>query len=258
MVSPRTIYSLSQYLVLQPSGNVRILLSKHTIDISALSPDPYSDQTFLEKLSNCLLRANQGFLLSLLREIFKTQADLQSYVDYRTRHDQRRDDLIACLELDGYKLEYDELVPIDPTIEDDPPVENHLSKELAQSGLHQADNILDMLNKSADAFRRVPPDYNACLTEARVALQSLAVAIAKARTTTHPGSFDETNWSQVSGYLQSSGLITDAETKGIKGVFGFVSPGAHTSVGSTEQEMARLGRSLVASMCYFLVKRYNQ
>jgi hypothetical protein len=41
------------------------------------------------------------------------------------------------------------------------------------------------------------------------------------------------------------------------GVFSFVSPGAHTFVRTSEVEMARLGRTLVVGMCYFLVKRHN-
>ncbi len=115
-----------------------------------------------------------------------------------------------------------------------------------------------MMENSATAFRRSPPDYNGCLSNARVALQTLATAIANVRTTTHPGSFDETKWGQILAYLRTSGLITKSEEEGLAGVFSFVSPGAHTPVGISEEEIARLGRSLVASMCYFLVKRYNQ
>ena len=114
------------------------------------------------------------------------------------------------------------------------------------------------MENSATAFRRSPPDYNGCLSNARVALQTLATAIANVRTTTHPGSFDETKWGQILAYLRTSGLITKSEEEGLAGVSSFVSPGAHTPVGISEEEFARLGRSLVASMCYFLVKRYNQ
>ena len=40
--------------------------------------------------------------------------------------------------------------------------------------------------------------------------------------------------------------------------FKFVSPGAHRPLGGDEEEMARLGRALVVSMCYFLVKAFIQ
>jgi hypothetical protein len=143
-------------------------------------------------------------------------------------------------------------------IEGAQPLEDDLSTELKRSRLAEADEILRTLNNSADPFRKVPPDYNACLADARVALQTLTTAIAKARRVTHPGSFDETKWGQVLAYLRVSSSITQPEEEGIAGVFSFVSPGAHTPVGLTEQEVARLGRSLVAAMCYFLVKRHNQ
>ena len=58
-------------------------------------------------------------------------------------------------------------------------------------------------------------------------------------------------------YLRTSGFITGNEEQGIAGAYGFISPGAHTPVGMTEEEMVRLGRSLMASVSYFLIKRYN-
>ncbi len=103
----------------------------------------------------------------------------------------------------------------------------------------------------------MPPDYNACLTHARVALQTLATSIAKKRQAAYGKTFDETKWGEVISYLRTSGLITDPEEKGLAGVFGFVSPGAHVPIGLTEEEMVRLGRSLVLGMCYFLVKRHR-
>jgi len=73
----------------------------------------------------------------------------------------------------------------------------------------------------------------------------------------HPGSFDPTSWGEVIAYLKSSGFITSQEEEELAGVFTFVSPGAHSSVGLNEMKMTRLGRSLAASMCYFLIKSYN-
>ena len=57
--------------------------------------------------------------------------------------------------------------------------------------------------------------------------------------------------------IATCGFLTENEEKGLTGAFSFVSPGAHLSVGLSETEMVRLGRSLVVSMCYFLAKRYN-
>ena len=123
--------------------------------------------------------------------------------------------------------------------------------------MSDADGVIQVLEKSAEAYRKAPPDYNACLTNARVALQTLATAIAKQRLANHPGFFDESKWGQVLSYLRTSGFVSDEEEKALAGVFGLVSDGAHVPVGLTEQEMVRLGRSLIVAMCYFLVKRHN-
>ena len=118
-------------------------------------------------------------------------------------------------------------------------------------------DVRGRLESSADSFRRVPPNYNACLNDARVALETLARMIAKARLSKHPGGFDETKWGQVLAYLRASRLVTAAEEGGLAGVYGFISPGSHKLIGISEEEMVRLGRSLLVSMCYFLVKKHN-
>jgi hypothetical protein len=196
--------------------------------------------------------------LDLVKELARTQADLRYRVDVGQRHDQRWDDFVRCLELDDYRIEDEKLVAIDPTIGDDPPIEDDFSTELAKTGLAEARQILQMLGRSAEAFREQPPNYNACLTDARIALENLAKAVARERKISQPGSFDETKWGSVLAYLYSSGLITKKEEEGLSGVYSFVSPGAHTVVGTNEEEMAYLGRRLVVSMCYFLVKRHNR
>ena len=49
-----------------------------------------------------------------------------------------------------------------------------------------------ILDGSASAFRN--SDFNGCLNNARVALQTLASSIARERLREHPGSFDEKKW----------------------------------------------------------------
>jgi len=51
---------------------------------------------------------------------------------------------------------------------------------------------------------------------------------------------------------------TKEEERGLVGVFGFVSPGSHRPLGFSEAEFARLGRSFVAGMCWFLVKSFRR
>jgi hypothetical protein len=119
----------------------------------------------------------------------------------RYRYEQRWDDLIRCLLLNGYKVDDGSLVSIDPLIEGAAPVEDDLTAAITRSEFAEKDEIIRLLDSSADAFRRMPPDLNACLVNARVALQTLATAIAKVRVRTVPGSFDETRWGQTLAYL---------------------------------------------------------
>ena len=110
-----------------------------------------------------------------------------------------------------------------------------------------------MIERSAQDFRKTPPEYNGCLTNARVALESLVKSIAIAR-----GCSADVSWGQALSYLRTSGFISESEEKAIAGVYGFVSQGAHRPMALSEQEMARLGRNLAISMCYFIIKLYNQ
>lgn len=218
---------------------------------------PARESYLLDIVGKSLFAAMPEQLLSLIEELIRTQADLRYRVDDGERHDQRWDDFVRCLELNGYRIEGGRLVPIDPTTGDDPPPDDDLSSEIRRSGLADGSQVLGAFENSAQAFRRTPPDYNACLTHARVGLETLARTIALARNQTHPGSFAENSWGSVLAYLRTSGLITLEEERGLSGVFGFLSPGAHQPIGITAQEMARLGRSLAVSMTYFLIKRYN-
>ena len=175
----------------------------------------------------------------------------------RYRYDERFADFERCLQLDGYVIGDGRLLPIDPSIVGAPPLEDDLSRELGESGLPCAGDVAKKLNDSAQAFRSPTPNYNASLNDARIALQALAAGIAKARLPKHPSSFDPTKWGSVIAYFRGTGFISDEEERGLVGVFGFVSPGPHRPLGFSGAEFARLGRSFVAGMCWFLVKRYR-
>jgi hypothetical protein len=241
---------MTQLLELQNTQFLQLLLQKHEF--------PAHDEYWTGQIiRNGLQGATDNQLLGLLDEIIRTQGDLRTRVAPRYRHDERWGDLVHCLSLDGYRVAAQTLIAADPTIEGTVSVEDDLTQELNRSGLGEALEVIRLITASGESFRRAPADYNGCLTNARVALQTLGTAVARARRVRHPGHFDESVWGQVLAYLRVSGLITREEETGIAGVFGFISPGAHRPLGVTEEEMARLGRSLAASMCYFLIKRHN-
>jgi hypothetical protein len=201
---------------------------------------------------------------SLVDEVIRTNAFLADQVcgwpyDHCDAYNQRWNDLTLCLELDGYRVEDNRLIPIDPAIHGvAADVEDDLSRELSNAQIAEGQLIMQTISDAIEAFRRVPADHNGCLTNARVALQTLAKAIALKRRTTHPGTFNENSWGQVIMYLRTSGFITPKEEEGLTGTYSFISPGAHHPVAQDEQEMARLGLSFALSMCYFLVKLHNR
>ena len=227
MISKRSKLSLCQFLDLQPKATLDVLLSKHGIDAKDYD---------LRRLAAVIQVAATGQLSSLLSEVIRTKGDLRNRVTPRYSFDQRWDDLGRCLFLDGYKVGDDQLVAVDLTIEGAEALIDDLTSSLNESGLPQADGVVKMLDNSNDAFRKVPPDINACLTEARVALQTIATCIADGKKGSHPGNYDKPKWGQVLSYLRTSGFITTQEQNGLAGVFGFVSPGAHEPLGGVSAE----------------------
>jgi hypothetical protein len=141
-------------------------------------------------------------------------------------------------------------------VEDAAPLEDDLVVALQNSAAPRATEILVKIADSAQAFRATPPDYNAALVNARVALETLAADVAAdvASAMTPAPSYNPARWSEVLAFLRSSEEITLEEEKGLAGVFGFLSPGAHRPVGIPEDQMTRLGRSFALNMCWFLLK----
>lgn len=251
MIGSRTRHSLAQFLALHETDFVVVLVSKHGMRISV------ENGSVLFDLNNCLRSATDEHLLALVEEIARTSGDLRSRVNPKYRHDERFSDLCRCLQLDGYLLEAKTLVQTDPSISDAPPLDDDLLKELKASGLPAAEEIAGKINASSESFRSSPPNYNACLNDVRVALETLARAIAATQVKADSAPYENTKWGSVLTFLKLVEFITQEEEKGLAGVYGFVSPGSHRPIGISEEEMARLGRSLALGMCWFLVKCYR-
>lgn len=250
MIGHRARYSLAQFLELQTPQFVVVLLGKYGAQVSL-----YHDQQLIGILN--ALRALDGpSVMQVLSEIIVTKGDLRARVNPKYRFDQRLYDLTQCLTLDGYAIMDERLVQTDPSISGAPPVDDDLIQLLQSSWPPRAAEIIQKVNDSAEAFRRPSPDYNAALTNARVALETLAADVASGLSSPKPASFDPTKWGKVIEYLRLSGEITVEEEHGLSGVYRFLSPGAHRPVGIPEEQMTRLGRSLALNMCWFLLQNY--
>lgn len=251
MISHRTRYSLAQYLAQQEVAVSLTLLAKHGAQHLSLS-----HANLLASLNQAIADQDDRTLMSVLKEIAETQGSLRKNVTPKTVFDERWYDLTQCLLLDGYIVQEKKLLSADPSIEDAAPIEDDLVTALRQSQLPQRQAIINKINDSAEAFRATPPDYNAALTNARVALETLAVDIAASMVQQQlgVGSYNPKSWGSVIAFLRQSGEITAEEEKGLAGVFGFLSPGAHRPIGIPQEQMARLGRSFALHMCWFLLQ----
>lgn len=259
-LSPRSKLSLCQFLMLFERGDLVLLLGKYgfltdDLEYGWVCANPTA-------LKEIILPASGVQLGELLQELAGTQTSMRTQVSPRYKFDERWTDLQLCLELDGYAnkrddygVDLDRFVPTEPNIEDAGKVEDELTGELRRSGLMNIDGIVQVLNRSASAFRA--GDFNGCLINARVALETFARSVASDRLREHGGRFDAEKWGQVIEYLRTSEFITRKEEGGIAGVYGLISPGSHTPIGFEDKEFARLGRGLAISMIYFLVKRFN-
>lgn len=256
MFSRRFLRSLAQFLELQNPELVVLLLEKHQIHSVGVENAQLSGFGMLTELVRALDASSEEAILSLVGDIARTIGDLRSSVSPKYKYDERFDDLQRCAYLDGYVFENQKVIPVDPTIVGVASLEDDLTKILDSSGLDGAADVIRKLNDSALSFRSDPPNFNAALNDARVALQILATQIALQLQMRQGGNFERTKWGSVISYLLQIGFITTEEERGLVGVFGFVSPGCHRSVGFSDEEMARLGRSFAAGMCYFLAKRY--
>ncbi|NWC83115.1 hypothetical protein HX798_22905 [Pseudomonas putida] len=250
MISQRTRYSLAQFLALQTPSVSVVLFGKHNIH-----PTLYPIDLLISLIQVVRDQSDRNLLL-ILQEIIATPSSLRANVSPKSVFDERIHDLTQCLLIDGYSVEDKRLVQTDPSISDAAPIEDDLIIALRDSAGLQREAIIDKINDSAEAFRSSPPDYNAALTNARVALEALAVDIAAevASQLKATDMYDPAKWGDVIRFLRSSGEITLEEEKGLAGVFGFLSSGAHRPVGVPENHMARLGRTFALNMCWFLVQ----
>ena len=255
-LSRRSKLSLYEFLDLFRQEQVSRLFEKHGLC------DVDLEWSKSDGIGEAIRRASGEEIRSILDEVLMTRQTLRYEIKPKYRFDQRWKDLLLCLELDGYRLDLDEygdgtdsFVPTEPTIEGVQAVEDDLTAELRQSGLPKVDDIMRVMESSADAFRR--EDFNACLSNSRVALESLARSIAQQMQESQPGEYDPSKWGAIVAYLQKSGFIDCREEAALVGVYGLMSRASHTPIGFSEMEFARLGRSLALGFCYFLIKQFN-
>ena len=246
-ITKRSKLSLAQLLGVIDNKSVYVLLDKYDLD-------PYQANSVID-IGNVMQSASETQVSNLIEEIVLTSSTLRNAVSPKYKYDDRYDEFKKSLLLDGYIIKANSIKALDPNFEGREPVEDELLHEIARSDLDAKNEVKSCVLASASDFIKAQPDFNGSLTNIRICLETIVRKIAVKRGFT-ANSFGNT-WGPSLGYLKNEGFFTEKEEKTLASVFTFVSDGAHVPIGFSEEEFVRLGRNLCASMCYFVIKKYN-
>jgi hypothetical protein len=246
-ISKRSKISLSQLLGVLDSQTVHVLFDKYDYD-------SYQASSIIG-INDEIKSGSERQLTELIGEIIRTGSTLRNGVSPRYKYDDLLNEFRKSLLLDGYEIGDKTIKSLDPNFEGKEPVEDELVNELNKSGLDENDEIVSCLNASASDFIKAQPDYNGSLTNIRICLETIVrkIAFKKDFVTNVSGN----TWGPSLGYLKATDFLTEKEEKALASIFTFVSDGAHIPIGFSEEEFVRLGRNICASMCYFVIKKYN-
>jgi len=240
IVNLRTKISLSQ------------LLDLFEYDLNNLLLEKYSLEHYCSNVTDIKDALQGGNLEPLIQEIISTQRDLRSRVSPKYKFKERWADFQKCLLLDGYRItESNSIVSIEPTVDGMVATEDDLTLELRNSSLSKREEIIELLLESANAFKNTTPDYNQCLSKARIALET----IIRNKVEDEDGT-NET-WGRSLNILKTKNFLTNQEEQAISSTYTYVSDGSHIPLGFTEEEYARYGRNLLMTVCYYIIKKQN-
>lgn len=188
---------------------------------------------------------------SLISELISTKQDLRSRISPKYKFDERWNDFEKCLFLDGYKIENNILISIEPNIDGVIALEDDFTIEINSSTFSKKEDVKRLINESAEAFKN--SDYNQCLSKSRIALETLIRTIAIDK-------YSNTNdtWGSALSNLKTNSFLTQIEEDLMAKTYSFVSNGSHIPLGFTNEEYARYGRNLLMSKCYYIIKKYKQ
>lgn len=249
VISKRTKLSFCQVLDLVGRDQVDILLEKHDVSVEDIS---------LGNIRETLLGVGDVKIASLISEVVSTKRALRDKkTSTATAFDERWGDLERCLMLDGYRVELNRIIKIEPFIESSEPIEDDLAKELRRASLPSSEEIISLIKRSAEEFRKLMPDYyNGCLTYSRVSLETLCKELAVQKGFV-VSDIDTKVWGNSIRFLKEKTFFDKKEEDAISSIYTFISPGAHKPLGFTDEEFARFGMNLAISVCYYVVKKSN-
>lgn len=235
----RTKISLVQLLDIFEKVQVKILFEKYSISSNCRN---------IEDIKYVVLSKN---LQELIKELILAKQTFRNKITPKYIFEERWDDFEKCLFLDGYKIQNNTIISIEPSIDGVIAFEDELTSELLSSTFFKKEEVKNLINESAEAFKN--SDFNQCLSKARISLETIVRTIAIDK---YNNSND--NWGNALTKLKTESFITQKEEELMAKLYGFISDGSHIPLGFTEQEYARYGRNLAMSKCYYIIKKYKQ
>lgn len=239
-LTKRMKISLAQLLDELDKANLKVLFDKYGMN---------SYFTNVEDIKNIVLDSTN--LTELIKEIVEQKQTFRKKISPKEPYDNRFIDFEKCLFLDGYKIQNNSIISIEPTIDGVIAFEDELTNELMNSTFLKKDEVKNLINESAEAFKN--NDFNQCLSKARIALETIVRTIAIDK---YNNSND--SWGNALSKLKTESFIMQKEEELMRKLYGFISDGSHIPLGFTSEEYARYSRNLVMSKCYYIIKKYKQ
>lgn len=237
-LSNRTKISLVQLLDVFEKVEVKILFEKYSISSNCRNT---------EDIKYVVLSKN---LQELIKELILAKQTFRNKITPKYTFEERWNDFEKCLFLDGYKIQNNAIILIEPTIDGVVTFEDELTSELISSTFSKKEEVKNLINESAEAFKN--SDFNQCLSKARISLETIVRTIAIDKY-----NFND-SWGNALTKLKTESFITQKEEELMGKLYGFISDGSHIPLGFTQEEYARYGRNLAMSKCYYIIKKYKQ
>lgn len=194
---------------------------------------------------------------SLVSELARETAAIRAGAPTKYVFDGRWREVQRWLLHDGWTVESGELVRIAPAAEEATGIRDALIETLAASDLDWDTGIRTSIKKASEAFVREPPDYNASVTNVRIALETTARRAATARAAAGGPPYPNDSWGLALAYLRSTGVLTVQEEEVLARLYTFTSPAAHVPTGITQEEWARLARTFGLGACFFILRKHQ-
>lgn len=254
MIQNRTMSCVFDMLSDIPVANTLSLLTQSGISTSSLDYYVQPTAQFKTTLREVLLSLGESSRIELCSSVVGLQKTIRSLTEPRYKFDERWPRFERSTALDGYLMQGGGVIAVDPITEHLVTAEDSLSELIHQSSVSEADDIMSLIEKSAEDYLKQPPDLNGCLSNMRTALESFAKSLASKTQLMRGETKDTSKWGNAISYLRSTGFISEKEESVLTSVYSLLSE-HHRPIRMEENEMVRFGRSMALALCWFLSKK---